>query len=89
MPERWLDSAATSPSSPFAADKREASKHFGGGARDCLGQGVAWAEMRLILASLVWAFDIEAVRALDWAQQKTYLVWEKEPFEVRLQRRVE
>lgn len=89
MPERWLDFAATSPSSLFASDKRDASKHFRGGARDCLGQGVAWAEMRLILASLVWAFDIEAVRALDWAQQKTYLMWEKEPFEVRLQRRVE
>lgn len=30
--------------------------------------------MRLVLAGLVWAFDIEAVREMDWAQQKTYLV---------------
>lgn len=43
--------------------------------------------MRLIIAGLVWAFDIEPVRALDWAQQKTYLVWQKEPFEVRFRRR--
>lgn len=75
MPERWLDSAATSPSSPFASDKRDVSKHFGGGAWGCLGQIVAWAGMRLIMVGgLVWAFDIEVVRALDWAQQKTYHV---------------
>lgn len=45
--------------------------------------------MRLVLAGLVWAFDIEAVREVDWAQQKTYLVWQKRPFEVRLRRRVQ
>ena len=42
--------------------------------------------MRLTLASLVWAFNIEAVREVDWTQQKTYLVWQKKPFEVRLRR---
>lgn len=42
--------------------------------------------MRLILASLVWAIETEAVRAVDWAQQKTYLVWQKKPFEVGLWR---
>lgn len=54
-----------------------------------MGQGVAWAQMRLILAGLVWAFEIEAVRELDWVQQKTNLVWQKEPFEVRLRSRVQ
>ncbi len=89
LPERWLDPAATSPSSLFASDKRDASKNFGGGSRECLGQVIAWTEMRLVLAGLVWAFDIEAVREVDWAQQKTYLVWQKRPFEVRLRRRVQ
>ncbi len=65
------------------------SKHFGAGDLDCMGQGVAWAQMRLILAGLVWAFEIEAVRELDWVQQKTNLVWQKEPFEVRLRSRVQ
>lgn len=45
--------------------------------------------MRLVLAGLVWAFDIEAVPEADWAQQKTYLVWQKKPFEVRLRRMVQ
>ncbi|MCJ1348473.1 hypothetical protein MMC31_006705 [Peltigera leucophlebia] len=89
LPERWLDPAATSPSSLFASDKRDAVKPFGGGSRECLGQLIAWTEMRLVLAGLVWAFDIEAVREVDWAQQKTYLVWQKRPFEVRLRRRVQ
>lgn len=60
----------------------------GGGATECIGQGIAWAEIRLILASLVWAFEIEAVRAVDWAQQKTYIILQKKPFEVRLRKRV-
>lgn len=44
--------------------------------------------MRLILANLVWAFAIEAVRAVDWAQQKTYIIWQKKPFDVWLRRSV-
>lgn len=89
LPERWLDPAVASPSSPFASDKRDASKHFGAGSRDCLGQVIAWTEMRLVLAGLIWAFDIEAVRKVDWAQQKTYIIWQKKPFEVRIRRRVQ
>lgn len=65
------------------------ARSFGGGFYDCLGQGIAWIEMRLTLASLVWAFDIEGVREVDWAQQKTYIIWQKKPFEVRLRRRVQ
>lgn len=87
LPERWLEPAGSS-SSPFISDKRDVSKHFGGGDRDCMGQGIAWAQMRLILAGLVWAFEIEAVREVDWVQQKTNIVWQKEPFEVRLRSKV-
>lgn len=88
LPERWLDPKATPSFFPFASDQHDASRNFGGGAWDCIGQGIAWAEMRLILANLVWAFDIEAVRAVDWAQQKTYIIWQKKPFDVWLRRRV-
>ena len=45
--------------------------------------------MRLILAGLVWAFEIEAVREIHWVRQKTNLVWQKEPFEVQLRNRVQ
>lgn len=58
------------------------------GPRNCLGQVMAWAEMRLILARLVWTFDIKAAREVeDWNRQQSQIVWAKEPFEVRLRRR--
>ncbi|CAG8512575.1 9057_t:CDS:2 [Paraglomus occultum] len=52
VPERWLD-----------ADKipRNCFYGFGGGSRVCIGQHFAWAEMRLILASLVLNFDLTLV----------------------------
>lgn len=55
------------------------------GPRNCLGQVIAWAEMRLILARIVWTFDVKAVRKVeDWNRQQSQIVWAKEPFEVRL-----
>lgn len=84
LPERWLDSA-NHPSSPFASDKRDAFQPFGMGPRNCLGQVIAWAEMRLILARIVWTFDVKAARKVeDWNRQQSQIVWAKEPFEVRL-----
>lgn len=87
LPERWLDSA-NYPTSPFALDKRDAFQPFGMGPRNCLGQVMAWAEMRLILARLVWTFDIKAAREVEvWNRHQSQTVWAKEPFEVRLRRR--
>ena len=51
-----------------------------------MGQLLALAQIRLLLAKMVWNFDIEAVpgRTLDWLSQKTFIVVEKKPVEVRL-----
>ena len=89
-PERWLESANYHPSSPFASDKRDAFQPFGMGPRKCLGQVMAWAEMRLILARLLWTFDIKPARELgDWNnnRQQSQIMWAMEPFEVQLRRR--
>jgi hypothetical protein len=43
--------------------------------------------MRLILARLFFAFDIELADAADlwdWGTQKTFIFWEKKPLNVRL-----
>ena len=44
--------------------------------------------MRLILARLLWNFDIavphEGQKVMSWASQKTYVLVEKKPFEIRL-----
>ncbi|KIW22463.1 uncharacterized protein PV07_12347 [Cladophialophora immunda] len=56
----------------------------------CIGQKVAWAEMRLILARLLYTFDISwnATPSIhDWGEQQTFIFWQKNPLEIRLKRR--
>ncbi|KAI1174479.1 trichodiene oxygenase [Nemania sp. FL0916] len=55
-PDRWLDSTAQERASvPFAP--------FSRGTRMCLGMHLAWAEMYLLLSSLVQAFDFTFEKA--------------------------
>ncbi|KAF7905815.1 hypothetical protein EAF00_000094 [Botryotinia globosa] len=58
-PERWL--AANDPSSPFYNDNRNAGQVFGVGPRFCIGKPLAMAELQLVLARMVWRFDLEKV----------------------------
>ena len=59
------------------------------GPRSCIGQKLAWAETRLVLARLLWQFDIEGVDVGEWAEQKTFTLWEKAPLLVRLRSRTD
>lgn len=52
VPKRWLPKVLKVPSSPFSKDRREAVQPFSVGPYSCIGQHLAWAEMRLILAKL-------------------------------------
>lgn len=83
VPERWLNSARDT-SSPYANDKLHAVQPFSLGPRHCIGKNLAWAEMRLILARLLWSFDITSIEAGGksnpvWESQKTYMLVEKSP----------
>lgn len=51
---------------------------------------LAEAEMRIIVARLLWNFDIEvADRSKNWmAKQKSYLMWEKPGLHVYLKPRI-
>lgn len=91
LPERWLPNARTDTKSPFFHDQRHAVLPFSMGPRACLGQNLAWAELRLVLAKLAWSFDIEAIegKKVKWEDMKTYLLVEKRPVEVRLKARVD
>ncbi|KAK6813703.1 hypothetical protein RU639_010291 [Aspergillus parasiticus] len=86
IPERWLPDSSINPDSPFYHDDRRAVQPFSMGPRSCLGQHVAWAEMRLILAKLLASFDFEAVdgKRLQWEELRTFLLVEKQPLEVRV-----
>ncbi|GKT40309.1 averantin hydroxylase [Colletotrichum spaethianum] len=66
-PERWL-----SEETKFSGDQLNASLPFGTGPRVCIGKNLAYMEMRLISAHLLWNFDM----ALDIEKHKrTNEIW--------------
>ena len=85
VPERWLPETRSDPSSPYYSDRLDAVQPFSTGPRACLGKGLAYNEMRVILARLVWNFDIVIEpESLEWDNQKTYTLWEKNALMCRL-----
>ncbi|KAK8098118.1 uncharacterized protein PG998_013604 [Apiospora kogelbergensis] len=88
-PERWLPAAHPLHDPRYASDNHAGFRPFSAGPRDCVGKNLANGEMRLILARLLWNFDIELVEGQeDWAaKQRVFDVYEKGPLMVRLRRR--
>ncbi|KAL4756284.1 cytochrome P450 [Aspergillus foveolatus] len=86
LPERWLASSTSDPASCFFNDQRQVVQPFAIGPRACLGQRLAWAEMRLIIAKLVWMFDFGAIdgQCVRWEDLRTYLLVERKPINVRV-----
>lgn len=54
-----------------------------------MGQHLAWAEMRLILAKLIWNFDFDVVphRTVRWEDLRTFLLVEKKSLLARVSRK--
>lgn len=79
-PERWLGDPE------FANDHKEALQPFHIGPRNCLGRNLAYLEMRIILARVLWNFDMRiAEQSLDWmGKQRVFNFWEKGPLYVHL-----
>ena len=91
-PERWLSPEQGRPAE-FSNDGLSAVRPFGLGPRSCLGKNIGMAEMRLILARLIWTFELcppqgkEGWKPVDWKKLKTFFVVEKVPVWVELKRR--
>ncbi|KAK2052229.1 cytochrome P450 [Colletotrichum caudatum] len=79
-PERWLGDPA------FAGDRLDAFRPFHVGPRNCIGMNLAYAEMRVMLARVVWAFDLRLAEASrGWMDdQRCYILWRKAPLMVHL-----
>ncbi|KAJ8120817.1 hypothetical protein ONZ43_g2571 [Nemania bipapillata] len=73
IPERWLGGPG------YEADVREVAQPFSAGPRNCLGMNMAWHEMRLLLAKLVFNFDILSDVGPEWRDQRVYLLRERKP----------
>ncbi|ORY71471.1 cytochrome protein [Pseudomassariella vexata] len=82
IPERFLGDEA------FADDNYDVLQPFSVGPRNCIGKNLAYAEMRLILAKMLWNFDFALVKGQDdWMDQKTFTLWEKPPLMVNVKKR--
>lgn len=82
VPERWLPEGQEK----YGGDKKKVFNPFGMGPRICLGQSLAYAEMKLILARLVWNFDWDLVdKDVVWPlTMKIYAAWDRKPLFVNL-----
>ncbi|KAK4681747.1 hypothetical protein QC764_110160 [Podospora pseudoanserina] len=79
VPERWLGDPR------YADDVRGVLQPFSVGPRNCIGRNLAYAEMRLIMARLLWNFDLELMpESEEWNRQRIYVLWEKGAVNVRL-----
>ncbi|KAK3388721.1 cytochrome P450 [Sordaria brevicollis] len=78
-PERWMHDPQ------FAGDRLDAVQPFVIGPRNCLGKNLAYAEMRLILAKVIYNFDMQlADPSKDWLDQQIFTLWDKHPLPVYL-----
>ncbi|KAH7013966.1 cytochrome P450 [Ilyonectria destructans] len=80
IPERWLGDPR------FAEDKTDALQPFSYGPRNCIGKNLAYAESRLILARMIWNFDLKiADDSRRWIEDsEMYMIWQKNPLHVYL-----
>ncbi|KAI0878449.1 isotrichodermin C-15 hydroxylase [Hypoxylon argillaceum] len=82
-PERFLDSTKEALE---AGNKLEALQAFNVGPRNCIGRNLAYAEMRIILARIIFDFDLKLDDgSADWIKkQKAYTLWHRIPLDVYL-----
>ncbi|KAK8037655.1 Cytochrome P450 [Apiospora marii] len=75
-PERWLGEDPR-----FAHDRKEAFEPFSHGSRNCLGKNLAYAEMRTIMARMLFNFDMRLANGYEkWADRcPIHNLWEKPP----------
>ncbi|KAI5863432.1 putative cytochrome P450 [Durotheca rogersii] len=82
-PERFLD---TLEEAAKAGNRLDALQAFSVGPRNCIGRNLAYAEMRVILARLVYDFDMKlSEESTDWIKrQKVFALWDRIPLYVSL-----
>ncbi|EAT85064.2 hypothetical protein SNOG_07598 [Parastagonospora nodorum SN15] len=89
IPERFMDTPSSR--EKYGSDIKKAAQPFSTGPRGCIGRNLTYVELRLILAALLWNFDIEfADGAPLWHPKnefeglRAYNTWEKSPLMIKL-----
>ncbi|KAL4866519.1 hypothetical protein BDV12DRAFT_210446 [Aspergillus spectabilis] len=79
QPERFLGHPK------FENDRHEVLQPFHMGPRAYLGRNLAYSEIRLIIALIIWNFDLKlADDCQDWIKEKNFLMWQKGPLKTYL-----
>lgn len=84
VPERWYKGDKCP--EKYRNDERKVMQPFSVGPRNCIGKHMAKQEIRLILAAMLWNFDLELQpESLDWKKsQKIFGLWERPALKVKL-----
>lgn len=61
---------------------------FNLGRHQCIGLKLAFAELRIVVARVVWAFVFEGTegKVWDWGELRSFITWEKRGIEVEVGR---
>ncbi|KAF1931191.1 benzoate 4-monooxygenase cytochrome P450 [Didymella exigua CBS 183.55] len=81
LPERFLASHN------HPKDDMTSFNPFSVGRHQFIGLKLAYAEMRIIVARMIFAFDLKLADEkdrFDWGEQETYIFWKKRPLNVVL-----
>ncbi|GAM34675.1 hypothetical protein TCE0_015f02400 [Talaromyces pinophilus] len=86
-PDRWLPDVPAK----YQGDDKAVLQPFTLGPRQCIGKGLAYFELRSILARMMWHFEIELdAESRDWMDDpKEFALWHKPPLFVKLKHRAD
>jgi cytochrome P450 len=70
----------------FVNDNWAAFQPWSVGVRNCIGRNLAYAELRLILAKVLWHYDIEldTEKTGEFLDQKIWSIWAKKELYVKM-----
>jgi cytochrome P450 len=70
----------------FANDNYAAFQPWSVGVRNCIGRNLAYAELRLMLAKVLWHYDLtlDTEKTGDFLDQKIWSIWAKRELYVKL-----
>ncbi|KAI0415912.1 cytochrome P450 [Xylaria grammica] len=81
IPERWLGEKSR--------DILDATQPFSLGSRGCIGKSLGLLELRLIMAKVIWKYDLELLdRSIDWhGDSQMQTLWQKPKMRVKVRER--
>ncbi|GAB1215534.1 hypothetical protein ATERTT37_004725 [Aspergillus terreus] len=77
-PELWLGDPS------YASDNLSVVQTFITGPYSCIGKSLAYMEIGVVLAKMVWHFEWELSSSCCFEKEKVYALWQKSPMELRL-----